>query len=82
MTQQQIDSIKAELTAGINTAATIATTVAPEYGPYIMLGKAVALAVPELYEDMVKLVQKAQPTDVETSDLAKKIAALASPETL
>jgi len=82
MTQDQIDAIKAEITAVVNTGSTIAATVAPEYLPFIVLGKAVALQVPPLFEDVVKLIQKEAPTEADAQALAVKIAQLSHPETI
>lgn len=82
MEQSQIDAIKAEINAVVNTGSTIAATVAPEYLPFILLGKAVALQVPNLFEDVVKLVQKTEPTDADAQELAQSIAQLQHPELL
>lgn len=82
MTQDKIDAIKAEITAVVNTGSTIASTIAPEYKPLIILGRAVALQVPGLFEDVVKLIQKEQPTDADAQALAERIAQLSHPESL
>lgn len=83
MTQEQIDSIKAEIAAGIEGAASVASAVAPQYVPLILLGKSVAKLIgPAAFEDIVLLVQKAAPTADEAMALAKEIAGLAHPESL
>lgn len=82
MTQDQIDAIKAEIVAVINGGSAVASAVAPEYQPLILLGKAVALQVPSLFEDVVKLIQKTAPTDAEATELAQRIAQLSHPESL
>lgn len=82
MDQTQIDAIKAEITAVVGTGSTIAASVAPEYLPLILLGKAVALQVPGLFEDVVNLVQSKAPTDADTQALAVSISQLSHPELL
>ena len=82
MDQAQIDSIKAEVNAGVDTAANVAEVIAPQYAGFIVLGQAVAKALPSLYEDVMKLINKEAPTQDEKDSLAKAIASLAKPETL
>ena len=71
----------AEITQAIETGSAIARTLAPEFAPYILLGTAIAKAAPQLYDDVVKLLQKAEPTAEDKADLARKLHALANPET-
>lgn len=83
MTQDQIDNIKAEIAATISAGSTIASAVAPQYQPLILLGSSLAKMIgPIAFEDIVKLVQKAQPTEQDAINLAKEIAGLSHPETL
>ncbi len=82
MTQEQIDSVKAEISAFVEVGSTVAATVAPEFLPYIILGKAVAKVIPPLFEDVVKLIQKNQPTEADALALAQNIARLSHPELL
>jgi len=82
MTQDQIDAIKAEIAAVVTGGSAVASAIAPEYQPFILLGKAVALQVPSLFEDVVKLIQKAAPTEAETAELAQRISQLSHPESL
>lgn len=80
--QAKFDAVKAEIDMGVDTAATLAGTVAPQYIPFIVLGQAVAKALPGLYEDVVKLVNQTEPGDADNAALAAKIAALQHPEAL
>lgn len=80
--QSQIDAIKAEINNVIGVGSTIAGTVAPQYLPLIVLGAGVAKMVPSLFEDVVKLIQKAEPTDADTQALAVSISKLSHPELL
>jgi hypothetical protein len=83
MTTDQIDAIKVTIAADIDAAAGIASTLAPGYAPLIALGRAAAKLIgPAAFEDIVKLVQKNQPTDADAVVLAKEIAGLGHPETL
>lgn len=82
MEQSQIDAIKAEINAVVGAGSTIAATVAPEYLPAILIGKAVMAQVPGLFEDVVKLIQKNEPTDADAQALAVGIHGLLNPETL
>lgn len=83
MTQDQIDSIKAEIAAGISGAASLASAVAPQYAPLIAIGASVAKIIgPAAFADIALLVQKAAPTPEETLALQLEIAGLSHPETL
>lgn len=79
--QAKFDAVKAEIDSGIDIAATVAAGVAPEYLPFIVLGKAVAKALPDLYADVARLIDKTEPTDTDTASLATKISQLEHPET-
>lgn len=79
--QARFDAVKAEIDSGIDVASTVAASVAPEFLPYIILGKAVAKALPDLYADVARLIDKTEPTDTDTQDLATKISQLEHPET-
>lgn len=83
MTPEQIDSIKAEIAAGISGAAALASAVAPQFAPLVAIGATVAKAIgPAAFEDIVLLVQKSAPTDAEVLALSKEIAGLSHPELL
>lgn len=79
---QDIESIKAEVSAAVDTAATIGRVIAPQYTAFIVLGQALAKALPGIYEDVLKLIAREKPTDDELADLAGKLHALANPETI
>jgi 1-aminocyclopropane-1-carboxylate deaminase/D-cysteine desulfhydrase-like pyridoxal-dependent ACC family enzyme len=64
----------------VDAGTTLAGALLPQYRAYILLGAAVARQVPELYEDVVKLVQKQEPTAEEKVELWRKLRALANPE--
>lgn len=76
------ETIKNEIEAAVDTVAGVASTIAPEYAPFIVLGQAVAHAIPSLYADVQALLQKKDPTDADTKALADKIAALQNPAAL
>lgn len=80
--QAQVDAVQAELQAGVTTAATIASTVAPEYIPFIILGQAVAKAIPGLVDDVVELINQTEPSDAQNAALALKIVNLGNPAAL
>lgn len=80
--QEKFDAIQAEINATVDTLSGMAGTFAPEFLPYIILGKAVAKALPVLYEDTAKLIGGDEPTPDEEAALAKKIHDLGNPETL
>jgi len=71
----------AEITQAVDLAATLATALGPQAAALIALGRVVAAVTPALYDDVVKLLQKAEPTAEEKADLARKLHALANPET-
>jgi hypothetical protein len=66
----------------VNTAGDIATTFAPQFAAFIVLGKAVATLAPELYDDIVKLFSKQDYTAEEVLELSERIAALKNPASI
>lgn len=76
--KQTIDQIK----AGIDAAATLGETFAPQFIPFIVLGQAVAKMAPALYNDIAAMFGDVPPTEEEKQALAEKIAALGNPESL
>ena len=66
----------------VGAAATFGEIIAPQYTAYIVLGQAIASAVPTLYDDVKRLIGTAEPTDADKAALAQKIADLMHPETL
>lgn len=82
LTQAQIQAVETEILSGINTAAGIASAVAPEYAPFIVLGQAVAAAMPDLINDVTALIQQTAPSAADVTALAAKIAALQNPAAL
>lgn len=54
----------------------------PQFTAFIVMGRAAAKAAPGLYEDVVKLLSKDEPTAEEKADLVRKLEALAHPENL
>jgi hypothetical protein len=82
MDKDKLAAVQAELDTIVDGAGTLADALVPEFHVYVALGKAVAKAVPSLYDDVEKLLQKAAPTDEDKAALAAKIVALQNPETL
>lgn len=80
--QAKFDAIVAEVSTGVNVAATIAAGVAPEYAPLVYLGAGVAKQFPGLVEDAINLFDKQEPTDADEAALAANIALLQHPEAL
>jgi hypothetical protein len=76
------DQLKAEIKAAVAAAGTIATFIAPQYTAFIVLGQALAKAAPEVFDGVVKLLQKAEPTEAEIADLHRLIDQLKNPETI
>ena len=69
------------IAGAVESAVSVAQVFLPEYAAFFVLGRAVAKAAPGVYEDVVRLLEKAEPTEEEKEDLARKLKALASPET-
>ena len=78
LTSDQIAAVETE----INSAASIASVLAPQYAGFIVLGQAVAKAAPLLYQDVQNLLANKAPTPADVTALATAIASLANPETL
>ena len=87
MTQDQVDTLKFEIEQGVNAASTVVGAVAPEFLPYIVIGRAVATVaaetVPTLVKDVEDLIQRRQEaTPEEKEELARTIHGLMNPESL
>lgn len=82
ITPEQEAAIHTKVNAAVDGAANIATVIAPEFLPYIVLGQAIAKALPSLYLDVANLLQGNEPAPEDVTALANKIIALANPEKL
>jgi len=82
MNPTQINDLTTNLSAALVTAGNIAEVIAPQYTAFIVLGMAVAKALPDLERDIVALICHPAPTTADVELLAQKIHALTNPETL
>ncbi|HEV2692354.1 MAG TPA: hypothetical protein VG347_05610 [Verrucomicrobiae bacterium] len=82
MNTTQVSDITDNLSTALVTAGNIAEVIAPQYAAFIVLGIAVAKALPDLERDVLALVNQTAPTAADIQLLAQKITALANPETL
>ncbi len=74
---------KAEVNNVANTVGALVGAVDPELIPFVILGKAVAAASPDLINDVEQLIQSKEDPDQAANDaLAAKIHALLNPEAL
>ena len=73
---------QAEVGIMIDQAGAIARLFLPQFTAYILLGQTVAKAAPEVYEAAVKLLKQKEPSMEERTELARRLEALAHPETL
>jgi hypothetical protein len=78
----QLQALQAEIDGAVGTAANIGEVIAPQYTGFIVLGQAVAHILPSLYNDVMQLLAKSEPTPADNAALAAKIAALADPASL
>ena len=82
MNSTQVSDITNNISTALVTAGNIAEVIAPQYTAFIVLGMAVAKALPDLASDVQALVNQTAPTAADITLLAQKINALANPETL
>jgi len=82
MNTSQVSDITNNLSTALVTAGNIAEVIAPQYTAFIVLGMAVARALPDLESDVVALINHNAPTAADVALLAQKINALTNPETL
>ena len=82
ITPEQEQEIRQAVASAVDNAANIAEVTTPQFTPYIILGQAVAKAIPSLYFDVKKLVEGQEPTPTEVEALADKIVRLSNPETI
>lgn len=75
-----IEDIKNEIGPVIDEAATIAEMFAPQYAGFIVLGQAVAKVIPELANDVQRLLTQTEVTQDDEDALAAKLHKLANPE--
>lgn len=76
-----LDTIKLEVAAAAELASSLAR-VLPQYARFIAVGKVLALAFPDIYTDIQRWIEGQPATQAEIDDLAKKVEALARPETI
>lgn len=82
MDATQQAAIESQIGTAVTTAGQIAEVIAPQYTVFIVLGMAVAKAVPGLVTDVENLINGTAPDAAANAALAAKIAALANPDTL
>jgi len=82
MNANNVAQITENISGALVTAGNIAEVIAPQYTAFIVLGMAVARALPDLERDVVALLNHAEPAPGDVALLAQKIHALANPETL
>lgn len=75
-------AIEAQIGTAVNTAGQIAEVIAPQYTVFIVLGMAVAKAIPGLVTDVENLISGTAPDPAANAAIAAKIAALANPDAL
>ncbi len=82
MTPTELAALEAEVNTVVNTAGSIASSVAPQYAGFIVLGQAVAKLFPGVLNDIENLIAKKDPTDADNDAVAEKIMSLLTPEDL
>ncbi len=79
LTKDQLDAIKNEIMIAINAAEPVVAALEPGLNPvYMIVGKAVAIAIPSLIEDVQNLVSAKEPSDADSSALIQEARLLAS----
>ena len=66
----------------IDQGLSLAGALVPQYRVYLLLGAAVARQLPEVYADILRLLEKGEPTTAEKVELWRKLRALEQPETI
>lgn len=72
-------SIVQAIESGLSTVAGLGETLDPALKPAIVLGLAVAQAVPGLIDDVINLIGGSAPSDADKAALASRIAQLSDP---
>ena len=82
LTQDQINAIEADLQNGLTLAQSTAGVIDPQLVPFIIIGRAVALAFPPIANDVEAMLAKQEPTAADIAALAQGIAGLFNPGSL
>lgn len=76
---QKTQQIKSEIST---VADAVGAFLPPQALPFFVLGRAVAVAAPDLIADVERILAKSEPSPADEENLAIKIHALGSPESL
>lgn len=79
MTPQEVEQLAAEIVAGLESGADMASVLAPQIIPFVLIGKAVDKVVPGLAGMITRWVDGNPPTPEELEDFKKKLAVLGDP---
>lgn len=79
MTPAELRSLLENIVTQVNSAATFAEALAPQYAAFIAIGKAVDSQVPGLVEAVDNWIHGEPPTDLEKAELADKLKVLGDP---
>lgn len=77
-----LEQLKANVNGVVDLVNSVGSAIAPEYKVAFALGSIVAKAFPDLLNDVENLLSKTNPTQDDNDALARKIHALANPESL
>lgn len=80
MTPDQIEQLTKEIVAGLDTGADMASVLAPEIIPFVLIGKALDKTIPGLAGDVARWLQGNAPTPEEKQALKAKLAVLGNPD--
>lgn len=79
MTAQEIEQLTNEIIAGLESGADMASVLAPQIIPFVLIGKAIDKVIPGLAGMITRWVDGNPPTDEEKADLQAKLAVLGDP---
>lgn len=79
MTAEEVEALTNEIIAGLESGADMASVLAPQIIPFVLIGKAIDKVVPGLAGMITRWVDGNPPTEEEKADLRAKLAVLADP---
>lgn len=79
LTQEQVDQIKLDIEAGSAVVDQFKGVIDPKILPYIAIGQVVAAKVPNLIQDVVRLINKQEPTEEDSKRLMEDAEKLSDP---
>ena len=79
MTSDELHDLLTNIIAGLETGADLASTLAPQLIPFIIIGRAMDKLIPDLAAQVQRWIEGNAPTPAELDEFKAKLATLSDP---